>query len=160
MSQESEHYEVAAHESQAVWFIGCLATIPATSERTGGKLAMVEFTHPAGFATPQHRHHHEDEAFYVLEGAMRGYCGEQTWRATKGSFVWLPRGIAHGYAVEGNETVRTLVITVPAGFDQGVVEAGEPAQERCLPAQGPIDTAKLLAAGDRHEIDTLGPPIV
>jgi quercetin dioxygenase-like cupin family protein len=160
MTQESQHYVVAAHESQAIWFIGCLATIPATSEQTGGKLAVVEFTHSPGFATPQHVHHGADEAFYVLAGAMRGYCGEQRWRATTGSFVWLPRGVPHGYAVEGDETLRTLAIALPAGFDHFVIEAGVPAKERHLPPPGPIDTEKLLAAGDRHEIETLGPPIV
>jgi quercetin dioxygenase-like cupin family protein len=158
MTQMSEHYTVSAHESQAVWFVGCLATIPAGDEQTGGNLSMVEFTHPAGFATPHHRHDNHDEAFYVLEGAMRGYCGEQTWRATKGSFVWLPRGIPHGYAVDGDETLRTLAITVPGGFASFVIEAGEPAAARELPPPGPVDVEKMVAAGVRQGIVTLGPP--
>lgn len=160
MSQKSEHYVASVQDTEAVWFIGCLATIPASGAQTGGKVAVVEFTHPAGFATPQHMHNNEDEAFYVLEGAMRGYCGEHTWHATRGSFVWLPRGIPHGYAVEGEETLRTLAITLPSGFDRFVVEAGEPAGARELPPTGPVDTEKLLAAGNRHGIDTLGPPRV
>ena len=149
MTQASKHYTLDAHESQAIWFTGCLATIPASGEETGGQLAMVEFTHPAGYATPHHRHDDQDEAFYVLEGAMRGYCGEQTWRATKGSFVWLPRGIPHGYAVDGDETLRTLAITLPAGFASFVIEAGEPAATRQLPLPGPMDIEKVAAAGAR-----------
>jgi hypothetical protein len=35
MTQMSEHYTVSAHESQAVWFVGCLATIPARDEQSG-----------------------------------------------------------------------------------------------------------------------------
>jgi len=158
MTQVSEHYVLDAHESQAIWFAGCLATIPARGEQTGGRLAMVEFTHPAGFATPHHRHDDHDEAFYVLEGAMRGYCGEQTWRATKGSFVWLPRGVPHGYAVDSDETLRTLAITVPAGFARFVIEAGEPAAARQVPDPGPVDVEKMVAAGARQGIVILGPP--
>ena len=74
--------------------------------------------------------------FYVLEGAMRGSCGDQTWRATPGSFVWMSRGIPHRYAVDGDETLRSLAITLPAGFERFVAEAGEPARERTLPPPG------------------------
>jgi quercetin dioxygenase-like cupin family protein len=54
---------------------------------------------PAGFGPPPHLHHREDEAFYVLEGQMTVTCGEQTWTATPGSFVLLPRGIPHAFTV-------------------------------------------------------------
>lgn len=101
MARTSEHYMMADNDAEAIWFLGTLAAIKASGARTGGALAVVEFTHPAGFATPRHVHHAEDEAFYVLAGAMRGFCGDRPWRATPGSFVWLPRGIPHGYAVEG-----------------------------------------------------------
>jgi len=158
MSHTSEHYALAEDEAEAVWFLGCLATLKATGARTGGAFTMVEFTHPPGFATPQHMHHAEDEAFYVLAGAMRGFCGDRTWRATVGSFVWLPRGIPHGYAVEGDETLRTLAMTLPGGWDGFIAEAGEPARERTLPPPGAPNIEKLLAAGDNYGIETLGPP--
>jgi quercetin dioxygenase-like cupin family protein len=158
MASPSAHYTLGDDEAEAVWFIGCLATLKGVGAQTGGALAAVEFTHPPGFATPRHVHHAADEAFYVLEGSLRGFCGDRTWRATTGGFVWLPRGIPHGYAVEGDETLRTLAITVPAGFDQFVADAGEPAAARTLPPPAEPDMPKLLAAGDRHHIETLGPP--
>ncbi len=158
MASPSAHYTSGDDEAEAVWFLGCLATLKGVGAQTGGALAAVEFTHPPGFATPRHVHHAADEAFYVLEGSLRGFCGDRTWRATKGGFVWLPRGIPHGYAVEGDEPLRTLAITVPAGFDQFVADAGEPAAARTLPPPAEPDIPKLLAAGDRHNIETVGPP--
>lgn len=158
MSSPSEHYALAADDAEAIWFLGTLATIKAAGDRTGGALAAVEFTHPPGFSTPRHVHHAADEAFYVLAGAMRGFCGDEAWRATTGSFVWLPRGIPHGYAVDGDETLRTLAITLPADFECFVAEAGEPARERKVPAPGAPNIEKLLAAGDKYGIETLGPP--
>ncbi len=127
--------------------------------RTGGALATVEFLHPPGFATPLHVHHTADEAFYVLAGAMRGVCGDQEWRATPGAFVWLPRGVPHGYAVDGDEPLRTLAIAIPAGFDRFVIEAGEPAQERTLPPPAAPDIEKLVAVGTKYGIENVGPPV-
>lgn len=158
MATASEHYALAEEDAEAIWFIGCLATLKGVGEQTGGALALVEFTHPPGFATPRHVHHAADEGFYVLEGAMRGFCGDRQWRATRGAFVWLPRGIPHGYAVDGDAPLRTLAFTVPAGFERFVADAGEPAGARTLPPPGAPDIAKLLAAGTKHHIETLGPP--
>ncbi len=105
MSATSEHYVLSENEAEPIWFLGTLATVKAATTQTGGALSVVEFTHPSGFAVPRHIHHTTDEAFYILEGAMRGFCGDQTWHATPGSFVWLQRGIPHGYAVDGDASV-------------------------------------------------------
>jgi len=157
MASSSEHYALAGDDSEAIWFLGTLAFIRAAGERTGEGIGMVEFIHPAGFATPFHVHHDEDEAFYVIEGAMRGICGDQPWQATTGAFVWLPRDIPHGYTVDGEETLRTLAISLPAGFERFVREAGEPAAERVLPPPGAPNLEKLNAAVTKYGQETLGP---
>lgn len=159
MASVSDHYALADDDAEAIWFIGTLALIKGVGSQTGGALATVEFLHPPGFATPLHVHHTADEAFYVLAGGMRGVCGDQEWRATLGSFVWLPRGVPHGYAVDGDEPLRTLAIAIPAGFDRFVVEAGEPAQERTLPPPAAPDMEKLVAVGTTYGIENLGPPV-
>jgi quercetin dioxygenase-like cupin family protein len=158
MPPESEHYVLADDDASAIWFLSTLATIKADGARTGETLAVVEFTHPPGFATPRHVHHSADEAFYVLEGPMRGFCGDREWRASRGAFVWLPRGIPHGYTVEGDEPIRTLAFALPAGFEHFVVEAGEPAEARTLPPPGAPDVEKLNAAAARVGIEHVGPP--
>ena len=160
MALASEHYVLAADDAEATWFLGCLVTTKGVAARTGGALGLVEILHPRGFATPRHVHHGEDEAFYVIEGTMRGYCGEQQWQATAGAFIWLPRDIPHGYAVVGDEPLRTLALLLPGGEERFFAEAGEPAQERTLPPPGAPDIEKLLAAGDRYNVETLGPPEV
>jgi quercetin dioxygenase-like cupin family protein len=149
-SGNSQHTVVTSDTAEAVWFVGCLALIKASAESTGGALAMVEFTHPGDFAVPPHIHHEADEAFYILEGAAKGFCGEDHWRATAGDFVWLPRGVPHGYAADGDETLRTLAITIPTGFEQFVREAGEPARERALPPPSDLDVPKLMALSAKY----------
>lgn len=158
MLSSSDHYALADSDAETFWFVGTLAMIKAGAEQTGGVLSVVEFTHAPGFATPPHVHHESDEAFYILEGKMRGFCGAHSWQAGPGSFIWLPRGIPHGYAVDGETLLRSLAITLPAGFERFIREVGEPARERTLPAPAPLDVTKLVTAGARVGIVHLGPP--
>jgi mannose-6-phosphate isomerase-like protein (cupin superfamily) len=158
MPQIPETFHVVSHEeATAIWFLGTLALIEGDGGATDGTFGVVEFLHPAGFATPLHVHHNEDEAFYVLEGTIHGVCNDEEWMASRGDFVWLPKDAPHGYMVVGEEPVRSLAFSIPAGFEQFVVEAGEPAQARELPPPGEPDIAKLGAAAEKYGQEILGP---
>jgi len=141
------------------WFLGTLARVKAPTASTGGVLSVVEFLHPPGFATPRHIHHRADEAFYVLSGSIHGFCGDREWAAGAGAFVWLPKGVPHGYGVVEGEPVRTLAITVPGGFDLFVTSLGEPAVRPELPSAFELpDIEVLLAAAVADGQEILGPP--
>lgn len=157
MSTSSEHYTLSAHEGKPVWFTGGLATIKASGALTGNVMSLVEFLLPPGFATPLHIHHSEDEAFYILEGAIDGILDGKPWHAEKDTFVWLPRDSTHGFAVVGEQNVRMLAITVPSGFDQFVVEAGDPAETRSIPEPAPLNFGKLIGAATKYGQTILGP---
>ena len=155
----AEHWVSSGEAARDRWFLGTLASVKAPSSVTNGRLSIVEFTHPVGFATPPHVHHREDEGFYLLSGSISGFCGDRIWQADEGSFIWLPQGVPHGYCVNGERTVRTLAITVPGGFDQFVVDLSEPAGERVLPATVVVpELDALLEIAARHGQEILGPP--
>ncbi len=87
-------YRHRADEGEALWFLGSLATVKAGGAETHGRLAVIEFVNPAGFAPPLHRHLEEDEAFYVLSGSARFRCDEQVFDVGPGDFVcsrWVAR---------------------------------------------------------------------
>ena len=90
-------------------------TVKAGELKPGPRLAFVEYTTHAGEEPPDHTHATEDEIFYVLEGDLRFRCGPDTFEATDGGFVFLPRGIEHGYEIRSKRDVHLLVITSPAG---------------------------------------------
>ncbi|HZX00528.1 MAG TPA: hypothetical protein VFF10_10730 [Trueperaceae bacterium] len=79
---------------------------------------------------------------------------------SRGDFVWLPRESQHGYMVTGEQTVRTLAFSIPAGFEQFVVEAGEPAQSRTLPPPAQTSFEKLGAAAAKYGQEILGPLVL
>lgn len=151
-------YLLRQGEGEALWFVGNLVTIKAGGAATRGRLTVVEFLNPAGFAPPLHRHRDEDELFYVLSGTASFRCDGQELEAGPGDFVFLPAGLPHTFIVGPEQPLRALQITAPAGFESFAAEAGEPARERRLPDPAPVDAAKLAAAGARHGVEILAPP--
>ena len=99
MSLPTGHYTLSSTEGEAFWILGDLMTIMASRDQTGNAFTLGEFVSRPGSGPPPHIHHVEDEAFYVLEGELTGFCGDQQWNGSPGSFIWLPRGIAHGFTV-------------------------------------------------------------
>ena len=85
----------------------------------GPRLAFVEYTTRTGEEPPDHTHATEDEIFYVLDGDVAFRCGADTFEVAGGGFIFLPRGIEHGYQIRSNGDVRLLVITSPADGDVG-----------------------------------------
>ncbi len=150
-------YALARDEGEAVWFLGARTWVKATGDQTGGALGLVEQVLPAGFASPWHMHHAEDESFYVAEGEMTFLCGDQRTNAGPGTWVWGPREVPHGFRVEGTEPARMLLFATPAGFERFVVELGEPAADWSSPPSGPPDMGALVATAARYRVDILGP---
>jgi mannose-6-phosphate isomerase-like protein (cupin superfamily) len=89
--------------------------VKASRRSTGGSLTLLEATIDGG--PPRHTHTREDESFYVLSGILEVECGDETFRAEPGSFVFLPRNVPHGLRSIGGR-VTTLVIATPGGLDE------------------------------------------
>src|SRR5438270_11692078 len=107
-------YALAREEGQALWFLNTLTHVKATGEQTGGAFGLIEQIIPAGFASPYHLHHAEDETFYIVEGEATFISGERKIKATTGAYLFLPREIPHGFKVDA--PTRLLILATPAGF--------------------------------------------
>ena len=156
-TMDNSIHVLSRNEGPAIWFLNTLTLVKATSETTSGAFALVEQLMPAGFATPYHLHHREDEAFYVLEGGISIVCDGRKLNAGPGAYFFGPRKVPHGFRVEGSAPARILVLTTPAGFERFLVEMSEPATILGLPQPSPIDEEKLLVIAAKYEIDILGP---
>jgi quercetin dioxygenase-like cupin family protein len=154
-----EMIALAPGEGSAIWFLQNRMVLKATGESTGGAFGLVESLIAPGAAPPMHVHHAEDEAFYVLEGELTFQCGDRTARATAGSFVFLPRGVPHGFVVESDTPVRMLTLLVPGGGERIFVEAGRPAEGPGLPPAAPPDIPTLKRVARKYGNDIVGPPM-
>ena len=81
MDMGTQPYALAREEGQAVWFLGTLVIVKATGEQTGGAFGFIDNLMPAGFTSPYHMHRNEDESFYVVEGEITFYVGEERVKA-------------------------------------------------------------------------------
>jgi quercetin dioxygenase-like cupin family protein len=146
-------------EGEALWFLGVLATIKASSETTDGRVAVIEHLAPQGAGSPLHVHHREDEWFYVIEGELTFWVGGKRIDAPAGSFVYGPRDIPHTFAVTSPEA-RFLLVTEPAGFEGFMRALAEPAQTLTLPPATirPPEPERMIALAAEYGIEIIGPP--
>ena len=91
----------------------------AWAAETGGGFSLVEHPMaPRALAAPLHRHTHEDEYSYVLEGRMGADLGGEVVYAEPGDLVFKPRGQWHAFWNAGDEPCRILEIISPGGFER------------------------------------------
>lgn len=93
-------------------------------------------------------HHREDEAFYVLDGAMTFHVGEQRLAAPPGSFVFLPRDVPHTFTVDGDGEATVLQLCSPPGLEEFFRDWGE----------RPLDVEAMARALAAYEVELVGPP--
>ena len=70
-------YLLDAGSGEALWFSGGLLTYKTTGDQTSGNLAVAEVRAPQGSGSPSHRQHHEDEAWYILDGDLTFWLGDE-----------------------------------------------------------------------------------
>jgi quercetin dioxygenase-like cupin family protein len=94
-----------------------------TAGESGGGFSMVE--HPmaaCALAAPLHRHTHEDEYSYVVEGRVGALLGDEVVFGAPGDLIFKPRNQWHTFWNAGDEPARLLEIISPAGFEEYFAE--------------------------------------
>ena len=150
---------MGAKDGEALWSVGALLVFKAEGERTDGAFTLVEHTAAAGYETPYHVHHREDELFYVLDGEIDCYYGddgENVVRAGPDDTVFLPRDIPHGFRVVSDEECRMLVQVTPAGLEHFFAEVGNPAERLETPPPAEPDVVALTEVAAKYQLDILG----
>ena len=106
-------YALKADEGWTYRF-GVDFVVKAGEIREGSGATFLEYVTKKGEEPPDHTHATEDEMFYVLEGEVTFQCGNQTFEVQQGGFIFLPRGLKHGYTIRSENPVRLIVVTAPA----------------------------------------------
>ena len=86
------------------------------SRAPNASLVLAEWTDPGGgtdpprYVAPLHIHQEDDEAWYVLEGALTVRVGDRDVEVTAGNGVIVPRGTSHTYWNPTPEPTRYLLV--------------------------------------------------
>jgi mannose-6-phosphate isomerase-like protein (cupin superfamily) len=81
---------------------------------------------------PLHLHHHDDEAWYVVEGVLGVQVGAEDVEARAGAAVFVPRGTPHTYWNAGPGRLRYLLVMTANIYR--LIQAIHAAQDRTPPA--------------------------
>lgn len=123
--------------------------------RTDGRFSFLESTlHPGDTGPPVHRHPESDEVFFLLEGELLMLLGERRLVAGPGTFILVPKGLPHAFALHGSAPARTVGIFSPAGFEQFHADIASLYAAGKIP--GPAD---IFHIASQYDWEYVGPPL-
>ncbi len=132
--------------SQQIIKVGQLEINYLVDGASQGGLGLFEMKVPANaHVPPPHRHSHNEECVYVLEGVLRYSVNEETRDLQPGEWMSTPRGAVHAFSNPGTEMARALVMLTPDIGAQFFRDVGAVAD-----AGGAPDRVKLLAVMNRY----------
>src|SRR5215203_4839063 len=104
--------------NQRIFFRALGTTYKVLSKSVNGSAAIVEHTiEPKSIGAPMHKHTHEDEISYVLEGELSVVQNGKVQTASPGQYIVKPRGIFHTFWNAGNERIRFIEVITPGNFE-------------------------------------------
>lgn len=107
---------------------GALFHFLAKGEQTANASSLIYIEVYKGNEPPAHTHRNEDESYYILEGAIRFWVGDQVIDAKAGDFVHLPKNIPHRFELQ-SEMVRELMWLTPSGLETWFWDNSVPAPD-------------------------------
>ena len=156
MADATVPYLYQPGESELRWMGRTSTHFLATGDQTGGTFSLVDEQANRGESVPLHLHRDDMESFYVLEGEIALYIGDQPGvRAAAGSFAHIPGGTVHGFRVE-SETARYLILTTQrhGEFYRAITLASRPGG---LPPLESVEGSRIKQASTEYGIEFVGP---
>ncbi|QEL17810.1 cupin domain-containing protein [Limnoglobus roseus] len=146
-------------EGRTVAVVGDVYRFLATGDDTNGKYALWEALVPPGGGPPPHVHSREEEGFYVLDGEVTVFIGDEKVVATAGVFVNMPVGTPHSFKNESDRPAKMLISVAAAGLEQMFFEVGVPVAQGATTAAPPTkaEIEKMAAAAPKYGIEIRSP---
>jgi quercetin dioxygenase-like cupin family protein len=120
---ETTNSKPGIHVGQSIFFRALGTTYKVLSKSLNGSAAIVEHSLEAkSIGAPMHKHTHEDEISYVLEGRLSVIQNGEVEIAGPGQYIVKPRGIFHTFWNAGEETIRFVEVIVPGNFENYFAE--------------------------------------
>ena len=160
-AHEAKELARGADEGEAIALLGGLYSYRAEAEETGGAYSLFQVDARRGFAAPRHLHHELSEGFYVVDGNVTLFIGDQEIAAGRGTFALAPAGVPHAFRFDSPEARLLLVIAPGDGAHEALFrEMGEPGAVGVIPPlpSAPPDVEELARIAARHGTQIVGPP--
>jgi mannose-6-phosphate isomerase-like protein (cupin superfamily) len=150
--------------SRQTFMPGELFTWKISGAESDGAIDFGELTMTPDVGAPEHIHHANDEAYYILDGTYRFKIADTISEAAAGAFVFIPRGVPHAWTNIGDQPGHVTVMFTPGGMT-GYFRELEPLLPElmaAMPDLSKVDPDLLAKAEDimrRHGYELVGPPL-
>ena len=122
---------------------------------TGGDLCIYDTFRESKGGPALHRHHFQDEWFYVIRGEFIVQVGDDTLSLHPGDSALAPRKIPHAFAKISEGEGQMLVLFQPAGSMEDFFKQMSKLGKEIIPNQEVV--MKQLWAD--HGMEVMGPPL-
>jgi len=124
---------------------GALFHFLATGDQTNNQFSLIYIEVHKGNEPPPHTHRNEDESYYILEGEIRFWIGDEIVDARAGDFIHLPKNIPHRFELQ-SECVKELMWLTPSGLDKWFWDNSAPAPGmQAMPVMKEAPPAEMIA---------------
>lgn len=130
-------------------------SLKVSTRDTGGDLCIYDTLREQKGGPALHRHHLQDEWFYVIQGEFLVQVGGDTVKLQPGDSAFAPRKIPHTFAMTSEGTGQMLVLFQPAGSMEDFFKQMTKFGKEILPNQEVV--MKQLWAD--HGMEVVGPPL-
>ena len=129
--------------------------LKVSAKDTGGELCIYDTFRQSKGGPALHRHHSQDEWFYVIRGEFIVQVGGETMRLHPGDSAFAPRKVPHAFAKVSEDEGHLLIVFQPAGSIEDFF--------RQMAAFGPAipkdQEALLKDLFEKHGMEMVGPPL-
>jgi quercetin dioxygenase-like cupin family protein len=141
---------------ETVSALGVTMTFKTVGSQSGGQFLTLEYVAPPQFSgPPPHWHKVTTEIFYVLDGALTVIIDGQATTVGPGGYAFVPPGIVHTFANQGDAPAKYLLVASPAGLEHYFAELRQLIEDE--PSWPPKDMGKVVALMAKY--DTFTPPV-
>ena len=129
--------------------------LKVSSRDTGGDLCIYDTTRLSKGGPALHRHHFQDEWFYVIRGKFIVRVGDDTLSLHPGDSAFAPRKIPHAFAKISDGEGQMLVLFQPAGsMEVFFLQMSQLGKE--IPKNQEVVLKRLW---EEHGMEVVGPPL-
>jgi len=146
---EKDRYE------EELLIMGGRFDLKVSGRDTGGDLCIYDTYRESKGGPTLHRHHFQDEWFYVIRGEFIVQVGDETLSLHPGDSAFAPRKIPHAFAKINDGNAQMLVLFQPAGTMENFFKQLSKLGKEIPKNQE--STLKQLWAD--HGMEIMGPPL-
>jgi mannose-6-phosphate isomerase-like protein (cupin superfamily) len=131
--------------------------LKVSARDTGGDLCIYDTVRETKGGPSLHRHHSQDEWFYVVRGDFVFQVGEQKFQLGPGDCAFGPRKIPHAFAMVSEGEGQMLILFQPAGRMEEFFHAISTGFGKDIPKQAEREAMRKLWLD--HGMEIVGPPL-